>query len=146
MSLTTAGLADLRTRFSSLSSDFVFLDAPGGTQTPDEVGAAVAAVYRDASGNTGAPYATSRRIEALVDEAREASARFLGCTSEEIIFGGSMTSLNYTLSRTLGRDLQPGDEIIVTRLDHDANVAPWLDLAPGPPPGGPAGGAAGPPT
>jgi cysteine desulfurase family protein (TIGR01976 family) len=129
MSLTTAGLADLRTRFSSLSSDFVFLDAPGGTQTPDEVGAAVAAVYRDASGNTGAPYATSRRIEALVDEAREASARFLGCTSEEIIFGGSMTSLNYTLSRTLGRDLQPGDEIIVTRLDHDANVAPWLDLA-----------------
>ncbi len=118
-----------RSRFSSLGDDFVFLDAPGGTQTPDEVGAAVARVYLEASGNTGAPYATSRRLDALVDEAREASARFLGCSPEEIIFGGSMTTLNYTLSRTLGRELRPGDEIIVTRLDHDANVAPWLDLA-----------------
>jgi cysteine desulfurase family protein (TIGR01976 family) len=64
-----------------------------------------------------------------VHDARAASARFLGCASEEIILGPNMTSLNYTLSRTLGRDLQPGDEIVVTRLDHDANVAPWLDLA-----------------
>ena len=123
------GLVNVRARFSSLRDDFVFLDAPGGTQTPDEVGAAVARVYREASGNTGAPYAASRRIEALGGDAREASARFLGCTAEEIIFGPNMTSLNYTLSRTLGRDLQPGDEIVVTRLDHDANVAPWLDLA-----------------
>jgi cysteine desulfurase family protein (TIGR01976 family) len=124
-----AGLANVRDRFSSLSGDFVYLDAPGGTQTPDEVGAAVSAVYREASGNTGAPYAASRRIDALVHDARAASARFLGCASEEIILGPNMTSLNYTLSRTLGRDLQPGDEIVVTRLDHDANVAPWLDLA-----------------
>jgi cysteine desulfurase family protein (TIGR01976 family) len=122
-------LAGARARFSSLSGDFVFLDAPGGTQTPDEVAAAAARVYRDASGNLGAPYATSRRLEALVDEARAASAHFLGCTHEEIIFGASMTSLNYMLTRTLGRELQPGDEIVVTRLDHDANVAPWLDLA-----------------
>jgi cysteine desulfurase family protein (TIGR01976 family) len=124
-----ADLTDVRARFSSLSDDFVFLDAPGGTQTPDEVAAAVAKVYRDASGNTGAPYATSYRIQALVDEARMASARFLGCTYDEVIFGANMTSLNFTLSRTLGRELQPGDEILVTRLDHDANVAPWLDLA-----------------
>jgi cysteine desulfurase family protein (TIGR01976 family) len=123
------GLAGVRARFSSLSDDFVYLDAPGGTQTPDEVGAAVARVYREASGNTGAPDAASRRIDALVHDARAASARFLGCASEEIILGPNMTSLNYTLSRTLGRDLQPGDEIVVTRLDHDANVAPWLDLA-----------------
>ena len=116
-------------RFSSLRGDFVFLDAPGGTQTPDEVAAAVAQVYRESSGNTGAPYATSRRLEALVDEARAASARFLGCTFDEVIFGANMTSLNFTLSRTLGRQLDPGDEIVVTRLDHDANVAPWLDLA-----------------
>jgi len=122
-------LAGVRARFSSLNGDFVFLDAPGGTQTPDEVAAAVTRVYREASGNLGAPYATSRRIGTLVDDAREASARFLGCAPEEIIFGASMTALNYTLSRTLGRELQPGDEIIVTRLDHDANVAPWLDLA-----------------
>jgi cysteine desulfurase family protein (TIGR01976 family) len=124
-----AGLANVRARFSSLSGDFVFLDAPGGTQTPDEVAAAVARVYLEASGNTGAPYPTSHRIDAIVDDARAAAARFLGCTAEEIIFGQSMTSLNYTLSRTLGRELQPGDEIVVTRLDHDANVAPWLDLA-----------------
>lgn len=122
-------IAGARARFTSLRSDFVYLDAPGGTQTPDEVAAAVAEVYREASGNTGAPYATSRRLEALVDEARAASARFIGCEFDEVIFGANMTSLNFTLSRTLGRQLDPGDEIVVTRLDHDANVAPWLDLA-----------------
>jgi cysteine desulfurase family protein (TIGR01976 family) len=128
-SAPSSAIAAARARFSSLRGDFVFLDAPGGTQTPDEVAAAVAEVYRESSGNTGAPYATSRRLEALVDEARAASARFLGCTFDEIIFGANMTSLNFTLSRTLGRQLSPGDEIVVTRLDHDANVAPWLDLA-----------------
>ena len=122
-------IAAVRDRFSSLRSGFVYFDAPGGTQTPDEVAAAVARVYLEASGNTGAPYATSRRLEALVAEARSASARFLGCADDEIIFGPNMTSLNYTLSRTLVRQLTPGDEIVVTRLDHDANVAPWLDLA-----------------
>ena len=123
------GLAGVRARFSSLQDDFVYLDAPGGTQTPDEVAEAVAAAYRDASGNTGAPYAASRRIEEIVDDARAASARFLGCSADKIIFGPNMTSLNYTMSRTLGRELRAGDEIVVTRLDHDANVAPWLDLA-----------------
>ncbi|MGO8959719.1 MAG: cysteine desulfurase-like protein [Streptosporangiaceae bacterium] len=124
-----ASIAAARARFSSLRSSFVYLDAPGGTQTPDEVATAVARVYLEASGNTGAPYATSRRLEALVGDARAASARFLGCTPDEVIFGANMTSLNFTLSRTLGRQLGPGDEIVVTRLDHDANVAPWLDLA-----------------
>ena len=127
--MTTFDIAAVRARFSSLRGDFVFLDAPGGTQTPDEVATAVARVYQEASGNTGAPYATSRRIEAVVEQARAASARFLGCDPDEIMFGGSMTALNFTLSRTLGRTLRPGDEILVTRLDHDANVAPWLELA-----------------
>jgi cysteine desulfurase family protein (TIGR01976 family) len=122
-------VAAVRERFTALRDDFVFLDAPGGTQTPDEVAAAVARVYREASGNIGFPYATSRRIEAVVDEAREAMAHFLGCDGDELVFGGSMTSLNFVLSRTLGRTLRPGDEILVTRLDHDANVAPWLELA-----------------
>jgi cysteine desulfurase family protein (TIGR01976 family) len=122
-------VAAVRARFSSLADGFVFLDAPGGTQTPDEVADAVARVYRQASGNTGAPYPTSRHIEAIVEEARGASARFLGCDPDEVIFGASMTTLNFTLSRTLARGLAPGDEIVVTRLDHDANVAPWLDLA-----------------
>jgi cysteine desulfurase family protein (TIGR01976 family) len=119
----------VRKRFSSLAGDFVFLDAPGGTQVPDEVGDAVARAYREASGNVGVPYATSRRIEATVDEARVTAARFLGARPDEIIFGASMTALNFTLTRTLGRQLQRGDEILVTRLDHDANVAPWTELA-----------------
>jgi len=127
--ITSANVGAIRARFSSLSDDFVYLDAPGGTQTPDEVGAAAARVFLEASGNTGAPYATSRRLEELVEHARAASARFMGCAPEEIIFGANMTSLNFMLSRTLGRDLKPGDEIVVTRLDHDGNVAPWLDLA-----------------
>jgi len=127
--MTMFDIDAVRARFSSLRDGFVFLDAPGGTQTPDEVGAAVARVYAEASGNTGAPYATSRRIEAVVEDARAATARFLGCDGDEIVFGGSMTSLNFALSRTLGRTLRPGDEILVTRLDHDANVAPWLELA-----------------
>ena len=87
--MTTFDIAAVRGRFSSLRGDFVFLDAPGGTQTPDEVAAAVARVYADASGNTGAGYATSRRIEAVVEEARAASARFLGCDGDEVIFGGA---------------------------------------------------------
>lgn len=119
----------VRARFSSLKGGFVFLDAPGGTQVPDEVAAAVAANYRDASGNIGAPYETSRRIEDTVDDARGRSAEFLRCSTEEIVFGANMTSLNFTLSRTVGRTLASGDEILVTRLDHDGNVAPWLELA-----------------
>src|SRR5205823_4214571 len=75
------------------------------------------------------PYETSRRTETLFDKARAAAARFLGCSTEEIVFGPNMTSLNFTLSRTIGRELEPGDEIVVTRLDHDANVSPWLELA-----------------
>jgi cysteine desulfurase family protein (TIGR01976 family) len=122
-------IAAARKRFSSLGQGFVYLDAPGGTQTPDEVAAAVAKVYLEASGNTGAPYATSRRLDALVSSARTATAGFLGCSPDEVIFGANMTALNFTLSRTLGRGLNSGDEIVVTRLDHDANVAPWLDLA-----------------
>ena len=127
--ITPTEIAAIRARFSSLTDEFVYLDAPGGTQTPDEVGAATARVYLEASGNTGAPYATSQRLEELVEHARAASAQFMGCAPEEIIFGGNMTSLNFMLTRTLGRDLKEGDEIVVTRLDHDGNVAPWLDLA-----------------
>jgi cysteine desulfurase family protein (TIGR01976 family) len=119
----------VRKRFSSLADDFVYLDAPGGTQTPDEVGEAVARCYREASGNIGFPYASSERIGVINDEARTAAARFLGCHPDEIIFGGSMTTLNFALSRTVGRTLRAGDEIVVTRLDHDSNVAPWLELA-----------------
>ena len=121
-------VAAVRKRFSSLR-DFAFLDAPGGTQVPDEVGDAIARALREASANLGAGYATSRRVGEILTEAEHNAARFLGCGPHEVIFGPNMTSLNFTLSRTVGRGFQPGDEILVSALDHDGGVAPWLELA-----------------
>jgi cysteine desulfurase family protein (TIGR01976 family) len=118
-----------RVRFSSLRSGFAFLDAPGGSQVPDEVGEAAAAALRDASGNLGAPYATGRAVEAILEGAKEDAARFLGCDPAEIAFGMNMTTLDFALSRAAGRDFAPGDEILVTALDHDGGVAPWVELA-----------------
>jgi cysteine desulfurase family protein (TIGR01976 family) len=122
-------VAAVRARFGALDGSFAFFDAPGGTQVPDEVGAAIAATMRTASGNTGAVYPASKAVEAVAEEARLLAARFAGSSPDEIIFGANMTTLNFTLSRTAGRAWRPGDEILVTRLGHDANVAPWLDLA-----------------
>jgi cysteine desulfurase family protein (TIGR01976 family) len=119
----------IRARFSSLRQGFAFLDAPGGTQVPDEVGDAIAAALREASANLGAGYATSLRVKAILEEAEGKAARFLGCEPHEVIFGPNMTSLNFTLSRTAARDFRPGDEILVSSLDHDGGVAPWLELA-----------------
>jgi cysteine desulfurase family protein (TIGR01976 family) len=121
-------VAAVRERFSSLR-DFAFLDAPGGTQVPDEVGEAIARALREASANLGAGYATSRRVGRILEEAEHKAARFLGCEPHEVIFGSNMTSLNFTLTRTVGRGLRPGDEILVSSLDHDGGVAPWLELA-----------------
>jgi cysteine desulfurase family protein (TIGR01976 family) len=122
-------LAAVRERFTSLQSGFVFLDAPGGSQVPDEVGEAIARTLREASANMGALYETSRRVGEIVLDAETRAARFLGCQPHEVIFGPNMTSLNFTLSRTAGRDFAPGDEILVSSLDHDGGVAPWLELA-----------------
>jgi cysteine desulfurase family protein (TIGR01976 family) len=90
---------------------------------------AIAGYLRDSNANLGGAFAASRRSDELVGRARDAAARFLHCRPEEIAFGANMTTLNFALSRALGRTLQPGDEILVTRLDHDANVSPWLELA-----------------
>ncbi len=125
----TSRIDALRGRFSSLQTGFAFMDAPGGTQVPDEVGQAIARALREASANMGAVYATSHRVAAIVAEAEAKAARFLGCDSQEIIFGANMTSLNFTLSRTAGRQFAAGDEILVSALDHDGGVAPWLELA-----------------
>lgn len=118
-----------RARFSSLRGGFAFLDAPGGSQVPDEVGDAIAAALREASGNLGAPYATGERVEAILASAKADAGRFLGGDGDNIVFGPNMTSLNFDLSRTAGRDLGPGDEVLITRLDHDGNAAPWVELA-----------------
>src|SRR5512132_4410221 len=129
MSTTTFDVATARSRFSALDRNLAFFDGPGGTQVPDEVIDAIAGYLRDSNANVSGPYETSRRTEVLVDDSRRTAATFLGCKPEEVVFGANMTTLNFALTRTLGRELAAGDEIVVTRLDHDADVAPWLELA-----------------
>lgn len=118
----------VRARFSALQRPEAFLDGPAGTQVPDEVIDAIAVYLRESNANVGGEFETSRRTGEVVASARAAAARFLGCDPNETVFGPSMTSLNFALTRTLGRELREGDEVVVTRLDHDANVSPWLEL------------------
>ena len=128
MSATLLDVAAVRARFSALDRPLAFFDGPGGTQCPDEVIDAITSYLRHDNANVGAPYETSVRTVELIERARDAAGRFLGCHPDEVAFGQSMTSLNFLLTRTLARTLSPGDEVLVTRLDHDANVAPWLEL------------------
>jgi cysteine desulfurase family protein (TIGR01976 family) len=127
--MTAFDVEAVRRRFSSLETGFGFFDAPGGSQVPDEVGQAIATTLRVASANLGAPYPTGQRVEKIVDDAKAGGARFLSCSPAEVVFGMNMTTINFALSRVLGRELKAGDEILVTRLDHDGNVAPWVELA-----------------
>ncbi len=129
MSTVTFDVAAVRARFSALSRDLIFFDGPGGSQVPDEVIDAIAGYLRESNANVSGPYETSRLTETLVDEARTAGGAFLGCSAEEVVFGANMTTLNFALTRTIGRELQARDEIVVTQLDHDGNVSPWLELA-----------------
>ncbi len=120
----------VRSRFTSLrKGEFTFFDAPAGSQVPDEVGDAMATLMREASGNTGGYDPTAQTLTDLVSKARERAAEFFGGDADNIAFGGSMTALNFILSRAATRDFESGDEMIVTRLDHDGNVAPWRELA-----------------
>jgi len=119
----------VRARFSSLRNGLALFDAPGGTQVPDSVIDAVSTYFRESNANVGGPYGTSIRTEALIEQAHETAARFLGCDAANVAFGPNMTTLNFALTRTAGREFRAGDEILVTCLDHDANVSPWLELA-----------------
>jgi cysteine desulfurase family protein (TIGR01976 family) len=120
----------VRARFTSLGAGSpTFFDTPGGSQVPDEVRYAVSDAMRDAAGNLGGTFPTSRKVAQIVEDSRAAAARFLGCSADEVIFGQNMTSLNFTLSRTFARQLKEGDEVLVTALDHDASVSPWLAVA-----------------
>ena len=129
MSTTALDVAAVRARFSALRRPLAFFDGPGGTQCPDEVIDAVATYLRESNANIGAPYETSQRTTGLVELAHERAGSFLGCSPAEVAFGPSMTALNFLLTRAFARTLSAGDEIVVTMLDHDANVAPWLELA-----------------
>jgi cysteine desulfurase family protein (TIGR01976 family) len=130
----TLDLASLRAQFPSFSQTVnghpaVFFDGPGGTQVPQRVIDAMSDYLRRDNANSGGNYATSRRTDAVIADARAAMADFFHCDPDEVIFGQNMTSLTFAFSRALGRELKPGDEIVVTRLDHDANVSPWLTMA-----------------
>ncbi|HBL28334.1 MAG TPA: cysteine desulfurase-like protein [Acidobacteria bacterium] len=123
-----------RRAFPSLSRTLngrpvAYLDGPAGTQVPEPVIAAIAGYYRTSNANQHGEFAASRETDQLLDATRDAVAAYLGAPSgREISFGANMTTLNFALSHALVRQMQPGDEIVITRLDHEANRGPWLLL------------------
>jgi cysteine desulfurase family protein (TIGR01976 family) len=129
VSTVALDVAAVRARFSALQTPTALFDGPGGTQVPDEVIDAISTYLRESNANVSGPYESSRRTEALVDESRATAGRFLGCSPGEVAFGANMTTLNFALTRTAAREWRAGDEILVTKLDHDGNVSPWLELA-----------------
>lgn len=135
MTIPSIDPVSLRARFPALQRTIndqpaVFLDGPGGTQSPESVIEAMAGYLRMGSSNLGGPFQTSREADAATESAREAMQDMLNAhRPEEIVFGQNMTSLTFSASRALAREWQPGDEIVVTRIDHDANISPWLRAA-----------------
>ncbi len=126
----TLDLNAIRSQFPALKKDAVFLDNPAGTQVAQPVLDRMNQYLIEMNANHGGAFATSRDSDALIDETRAACADFLGASRpEEIVFGPNMTSLTFNLSRSLAHWLNPGDEIVVTRLDHDANITPWTLIA-----------------
>jgi len=131
-SLAPLDVAASRAQFPALSREFsgrqaVFFDGPAGSQVPERVIDAVSHYYRTMNANHGGVFATSRESDAMLDEARRAVADLLGTPDPDTVaIGGNMTTLTFGLSRALGKTWKPGDEVIVTRLDHDANVTPWV--------------------
>jgi cysteine desulfurase family protein (TIGR01976 family) len=126
---------EVRTEFPALALTDkgrrrIYLDNPAGTQVPRAVADAVSRCLLETNANLGGYFATTLAAQEVVDAAHEAMAGFLGAaTREEVIIGANMTTLTYHMSRTIGRGFQPGDEIVVTRMDHEGNVSPWLQLA-----------------
>jgi len=130
---TVLDIQHLRSQFPSLAQTInghpaTFLDGPGGTQVPQRVIDAISDYLSRNNANTHGAFASSRNTDAMIAEARAAMADLLHCHADEVVFGANMTSLTFMISRAIGRELGPGDEILVTRLDHDANVSPWTSL------------------
>jgi cysteine desulfurase family protein (TIGR01976 family) len=122
-------LTAVRSHFPALASGAAFFDGPGGSQVPQSVIDAVAGYLRDSNANLGGAFRTSRASDEVLERARAAAADFTGGEPEGIAFGANMTTLNFQLAHAVARTLEPGDEIVVTALDHDANVSPWLVVA-----------------
>lgn len=125
----------VRAQFPALSAEhdgrpLAFFDGPGGTQVPSSVIDAVAEYYRTANANHGGAFATSAASDEIVHDAHVAAAELLGAADPaEVKFGANMTTLTFHVSRSIGATLGPGDEVVVTTLDHQANVDPWLAMA-----------------
>src|SRR5215472_10704920 len=122
-----------REQFSSLKLQVngyaaAFMDGPAGTQVPRQVIQAVENYFISANANTCGAFETSRRNDAMIAATRGAMADFFNCEANEVVFGQNMTTITFALARAIGRGLKAGDEIVVTTLDHDANVAPWRAL------------------
>jgi cysteine desulfurase family protein (TIGR01976 family) len=126
-------LAWVRSQFPALAQTVsghpaVFLDGPGGTQVPQQVIDAITDYLSRNNANTGGTYHTGRNTDRMIAEARSAMGDFLNCDADEIVFGPNMTTVTFAMSRAIGRELAPGDEIVLTLLDHDANFSPWKAL------------------
>ncbi|MBK1988785.1 cysteine desulfurase-like protein [Sphaerospermopsis aphanizomenoides BCCUSP55] len=123
----------IRSQFPALTQTInghpaIFFDGPGGTQVPGAVLDGMSDYLVRSNANAHGYFATSARTDAVINSARAAIADFLGCNNDEVVFGANMTTLTFSVSRAIARELQPGDEIIVTQLDHAANISPWYAL------------------
>jgi cysteine desulfurase family protein (TIGR01976 family) len=132
--VTSLDLDRIRARFPALSRTLdgepvVFADAPGGTQVPDAVIEAIARYLRSSNANTHGAFVTSQETDSLIAEAHRAAADLVGSDPDEVAFGPNATSLLFQVSRSIAADLRPDDEVVVTRLDHDANIRPWVMAA-----------------
>jgi cysteine desulfurase family protein (TIGR01976 family) len=130
-SMGTPELEHVRSRFPALAREIdgrpaVFVDAPGGSQVPDPVIEAMVGYLRHSNANAHGAFATSQETDRVVADAHRASADLLNADADEVVFGPNATTLLFAISRSVGRTLGPGDEVVVTRLDHDANVRPWV--------------------
>jgi len=132
--MQTPDLSPVRERFPALQRRLdgracVYLDAPGGSQVPDTVIDAMVGYLRSRNSNTHGAFVTSVETDELIAEARRSGAAFTGADPDEIVFGPNATTLLFAFSRAVGRELGPGDEVLVTTLDHDANITPWVMAA-----------------
>jgi cysteine desulfurase family protein (TIGR01976 family) len=125
----TFDISRVRASYPALSDGCAYLDGAAGTQVPVPVIDAIAAAYRGGIGNLGGAFAASRRSEAIEAGCRQAVADLTGGVADGVIIGPSMTALTYRMSSALARGWAPGDEIVVSRLDHDANIRPWVQAA-----------------
>jgi cysteine desulfurase family protein (TIGR01976 family) len=122
-------VAAARSQFPALATGAAYFDGPGGSQVPQRVIDAMAAYLRDSNANLGGAFRTSRESDEVMERGRAAAADFTGGEPEGIAFGANMTTVNFQLAHAVARTMEPGDEIVVTALDHDANVSPWLVVA-----------------